>query len=80
MAVDKISIALDASVAEAARRAAEAEGLSLSAWINAAAEESLAIQRGLEGVAEHEREHGAPSPEALAEADRILDEAGVFAP
>lgn len=80
MAVEKISIALDASVVEAARKAAEREGLSLSAWINAAADEALAIERGLEAVAEHYREHGAPTPERIAEADRILDEAGIFAP
>lgn len=77
MAVEKISIALDASVVEAARKAAERDGMSLSAWINAAADEALAIERGLEAVAEYEREHGVFSAEERAAADRLLDEAGI---
>lgn len=77
MAVEKISIALDATVADAARRAAGRAGLSLSAWINAAADDAVSIQQGLEAVAEFEREHGAFTPEELAEADRILDDAGI---
>lgn len=76
MAVTKISIALDASVADKASRAAQREGLSLSAWLNRAAENALAIEDGLAAVAEWEAEHGALNEEELAAADELLDAAG----
>lgn len=44
MAVRKLSVALDDKVAEAARRAAEGAGVSLSAWLNQAAENQLGIE------------------------------------
>jgi hypothetical protein len=75
MAVKKLSIALDGEVAEAASRAAERAGLSLSAWLNDAAENALAIERGLEAMREWEAEHGAFTDEEVAEADRMLDDA-----
>ena len=73
MVVKKLSIALDGEVADAASRAAARAGLSLSAWLNDAAETALAIERGLEAMREWEAEHGAFTDEELAEADRILD-------
>jgi hypothetical protein len=73
MAVKKLSVALEESVAEQAAQAAEREGLSLSAWLNAAAERALHIQDGLAAVAEWEAEHGSPTEEQLAWADRVLD-------
>lgn len=45
VAVEKISVAIDAEVLEAARTAAAGEGLSLSAWLTAAAEERLRATR-----------------------------------
>ncbi|MFN3215871.1 MAG: hypothetical protein ACE367_05200 [Acidimicrobiales bacterium] len=47
--------------------------MSLSAWLNAAAERALLIERGLAGVAEWEAEHGELSGEELAWADSVLD-------
>lgn len=73
MAVKKISIALESPVAEGAKRAADGRGMSLSAWLNEAAERALAIQDGLVAVAEWEAEHGALTEEDLAAADAILD-------
>ena len=56
------------------RRAwAKRVGVSLSAWLNVAAERALVIERGLAGVAEWEAEHGALSTEELAWADSVLD-------
>jgi hypothetical protein len=78
MAVQKLSIALEEDVARAAREAAEREGLSLSAWVNEAAREALAIEDGLAAVAEWEAEHGPVSEEALAEADAVLAQAGIY--
>lgn len=71
--VKKLSIALDDDVAEAASRAAERAGLSLSAWLNHAAENELAVESGLAAVRAWEADHGELTGDELAEADRILD-------
>lgn len=73
MAVRKLSVALDERVASAALRAAGHAGLSLSAWLNHAAENELAIEGGLTGVRKWEAEHGTLTARELAAADRILD-------
>ena len=75
MAVRKLSVALDQHVADAAAASAERHGLSLSAWLNRAAENALAIEDGLAAVAEWEAEHGMLTPEELARADATLDRA-----
>jgi hypothetical protein len=77
MAVEKLSISLDEDVAAAARAAAEAEGMSLSAWLSRAAVDAAAIEAGLQAVAEYEAENGKLSEEGLAWADKILDQHGV---
>ncbi|WP_419922003.1 hypothetical protein [Candidatus Poriferisodalis sp.] len=51
---------------------ATASGLSLSAWLNDAAERAIRIEEGLAAVREWELEHGELSPEALAWADEVL--------
>jgi hypothetical protein len=78
MAVQKLSIALEEDVARAAREAAEREGLSLSAWVNEAAREALAIEDGLAAVAEYEAENGPFTEEELAAADAALIEDGIL--
>ena len=75
MTVRKLSVALDDDVAAAAAAAAERHGLSLSAWLNHAAAQALAIEDGLAAVAEWEAEHGALTEEELAAADALLDAA-----
>ena len=80
MGVKKLSIALDERVAAAAAASAERHGLSLSAWLNRAAENSLAIEDGLAAVAEWEAEHGAFTGEEIAAADAVLDAARKAAP
>jgi hypothetical protein len=75
MGVKKLSVALDERVAAAAAASAERHGLSLSAWLNRAAEKALAIEDGLAAVAEWEAEHGAFTAEEIAAADAILDAA-----
>lgn len=77
MAVEKISISLDAEVAAAARDAAEAEGLSLSAWLSRVAAEAAAIKAGLAAMAEWEAEEGPVPEEANAWADEVLDRFGL---
>jgi hypothetical protein len=78
MTVQKLSIALDEDVAREAKDAAECEGVSLSAWINEAAREALAINDGLAAVAEYEAEYGAFTEEELARADAVLARAGIY--
>ena len=73
MAVRKLSVALEESVAADAASAAERRGLSLSAWLNAAAERALVVERGLDAVKDWEAEHGELTAEELAWADSVLD-------
>lgn len=73
MTVRKLSVALEASVAEEAASAAARHGQSLSAWLNAAAERALVLERGLAAVEAWESDHGELSAEELAWADAILD-------
>ncbi len=56
---------LDAEIAAAAAQA----GQSYSAWLANTARKEFIIEAGLAGVREFEREHGAFTPEELAEAD-----------
>ena len=66
-------MALDESVAAAAVAAAERAGVSLSAWINAAAERALVVERGLAAVRAWEADHGELTASELAWADAALD-------
>lgn len=73
MAVRKLSIALDESVAQGVAQAADRSGVSVSAWLNHAAENELATERGLDAVREWEADHGALTDAELAAADKLLD-------
>jgi hypothetical protein len=81
MPVQKVSISLDEQVLAAARQSAERRGMSLSAWLNDMSERALeteaSIEDGLAAVAEWEAENGPITPQELAEADAILNAAGV---
>jgi hypothetical protein len=70
--VRKLSVALDDQTATAAAAAAERRGVSLSSWLNDAAENALRIEEGLRAVSEWEAENGAFSDAELAAADRFL--------
>ena len=73
----KLSVALDEAVAREVALAAQKKGLSLSAWLNSAAERALLIEGGLAAVAEWEAEDGALTEEELARADSVLRRSGV---
>ena len=75
MGVRNLNVVLDEKVAEAASVSAEQQGLSLSAWLNHAAENALALEEGRAAVAEWEAEHGALMTHELAAADAALDAA-----
>ena len=57
---------LDAEIAAAA----EAAGMSYSAWVAEAARKEFTIRAGLEAVGQYEAEHGAFTPAEIAEADK----------
>lgn len=73
MPVKKLSVALDANIAESAARAAANRGMSLSAWLNEAARKALKIDDGLAAVREWEAEHGPISEEVLARTRAEMD-------
>jgi hypothetical protein len=72
MPVRKLSVALEDDTADAASAAAQRRGMSLSSWLNEAAERALRVEAGLSAVAEWEAEHGPLTQDELAEADRFL--------
>ena len=68
----KLAITVDSDVHTDVVKAAEAEGMSVSAWLTAAARRALRIRDGLAAVAEWEAEHGALSERELEAARRRL--------
>jgi hypothetical protein len=81
MPTQKLSISLEEPVLLDARKAAKRRGMSLSAWLNEAAasalETEVRLEDGLAAVAEWEAENGPPSAEEMAEAQAVLDAAGI---
>ena len=61
----KLAITVDPDVHAQIIAAAAAEGLSVSAWMTAAARRALIVRDGLAAVAEWEAEHGAFTREEL---------------
>lgn len=71
----KMAISVDPDVHAGILAAAQADGVSVSAWLTNAARRALKIQEGMRAVAEFEVENGAFTAEELAAADRrIADE------
>jgi hypothetical protein len=68
----KLAITVDADVHAEVLNAADAEGVSISAWLTTAARRALRIRDGLAAVAEWEAEHGAFSERELVAARRRL--------
>lgn len=61
----KLAITVDPEVHARVIAAAKAEGVSVSAWMTAAARHALKLREGLLAVAEWEAEHGAFTREEL---------------
>lgn len=66
----KLAITVDPDVHAQVIVAAQEEGVSVSAWMTAAARHALLIRDGLVAVAEWEREHGALTDVELDDARR----------
>lgn len=64
----KLAISVERTVHAKVVAAAEADGLSVSAWMTAAARHALRIRDGLAAVAEWEAEHGALTDQELGAA------------
>ena len=66
----KLAITVDRDVHAKVLTAAEAEGLSVSAWLTTAARHALLVRDGLLAIGEWEAEHGAFTKEELDAARR----------
>jgi hypothetical protein len=66
----KLAITVDPDVYVQVVAAAEAEGISVSAWMTSAARRALQVRDGLAAVAEWEAEHGALTAAELEAARR----------
>lgn len=84
MSVEKLSVSLEHTVVERARRAAAAEGISLSAWLSRAAER--AVEEAAETAAaraaldEYLATYGEPDEGETAETRGELEAAGLGKP
>jgi hypothetical protein len=65
----KRSISIPPELDDQIAGAAEAAGVSYSAWVAQAARKEFTIRAGLEAVSQYEAEHGAFTPDEMAEAD-----------
>jgi hypothetical protein len=68
----KLAITVDPEVHDKILAAAAHDGLSVSAWMTAAAREALQRRAGLAAVAEWEKQHGPFSAEEMEEARRSV--------
>ncbi len=76
----KLAITVDSDVHAAVLEAAEADGVSVSAWMTDAARRALLVRDGLRAVAEWEAEHGAFTENELEAArQRVAGEPDVAA-
>lgn len=77
----KLAITVDADVHERLLAAAEADGVSVSAWMTNAARHELLVRDGLRAVAEWEAEHGGLTDAELdAARRRVADELATAPP
>jgi hypothetical protein len=78
--VVKKSVSVPDVVWSAAEAEAEASHTTVSALVAEGLEYLLAVRAGQHAVEEWEAEHGAFTPEEIAEADAALDSAGITQP
>ena len=79
MAVDRLSITVDAELGKAVREAAAAEGMSVSSWASEALAQRVRNRLLREALDAWQAEDGPFTEEEMAEADRILKEAQAMA-
>ena len=79
MAVDRLSITVDAELGRAVRAAARASGASVSSWAAEALAASVRQRNMREFLDDWQAEQGAFTEQELAAADEILAEAAALA-
>ncbi|MEP7112112.1 MAG: hypothetical protein ABI862_02500 [Ilumatobacteraceae bacterium] len=73
----KLAITVDPDVHQRIVAAAAQDGVSVSAWMTAAARRTLLVRDGLDAIAEWERDNGAFTDDELAVArSTVADEVG----
>jgi hypothetical protein len=80
VAVEKLSVSLDQEVVARARRAAELEGMSLSAWLSKAAEQAISLAEAKQALDEYVSAYGELDEAAAPEINAKLDAAGLGQP
>lgn len=65
----KRSISIPPELDDQIAAAAEAAGMSYSAWLAQAARKEFTIRAGLQAVSQYEAEHGTFTPDEIASAD-----------
>ncbi|OIK02653.1 hypothetical protein BIV25_03505 [Streptomyces sp. MUSC 14] len=73
MSLERVTITIPSETLEAAKTAAEREGLSVSAWLSRAAERAAKIEAGLAAAAEAMQHVAPPTPEEQAWVDDFMD-------
>jgi hypothetical protein len=73
--VEKRTLSFDPVVWEYIDRKARAENTTPSAVVNETMRHRAVIERGLAAIVEWEHEHGTPTEDDLAVADRLLEQA-----
>jgi hypothetical protein len=73
MPVDRFSVTMDPELGKAVRDAAEAEGMTVSAWVAEAAAHSVRLKLLGEFLDDWEAEHGEFSEEEMADARKAMD-------
>jgi len=73
--VDRFSITMDPELGKAVRAAAEAEGMTVSAWVAEAAADRVRIRLLGEALDEWEAEHGTLTDEDMAAAEKFMQDA-----
>lgn len=73
MSLERVTITIPSETLNAAKEAADREGMSVSAWLSRAAERAAKIEAGLIAAEEVLAEIGPPTPEEQAWVDEFME-------
>ena len=74
MSLERVTITIPSETLDAAKAAAEREGLSVSAWLSRAAERAAKIEAGLAAAEEAMAHLDPPTPEEQAWVDATMED------
>ncbi|MFJ2769651.1 hypothetical protein [Streptomyces sp. NPDC087300] len=75
MSLERVTITIPSETLDAAKSAAEREGLSVSAWLSRAAEHAAKIEAGLAAAEEAMVDLDPPTPDEQAWVDAVMADA-----